>query len=486
MMKNKILILGLLLGLIIFGCSKKQSPTPSNNGSDTTSTGGQTNNDQPYSITEDFESGAKTAYADANVSLYTGSWDFNDALLGTLAADLKDDNQSVRLRNGDIAMNFDIQGVKTIYIKHGKYGSDATSTWQLLMSADGGKTYTQLGSDIAETNTMLVLDSFKVSSTGKVRFKIKKTGTTRINIDDITFKGIGDPGITPGSGNSSNGGDGAGDTGSGSGTAATPRDVTAGKDAQPESGDNSNLLLGNPSDAQNSTVMMDNYLVDQHYYVESYNADKGEPNWVSWHLNSADITNATGRLDDFAGWAGLPAGWYQVENNAYSGSGFDRGHNCPSADRTSSADANAATFLMTNMIPQAPQNNEQTWANLENYLRDLVRQGNEVYVIMGSYGTGGTGSGGAANSVDDGHVNVPSNIWKVAVVIPNGNNDMSRVDAGTRVIAVNTPNVNTTNSDWTRYIVTVKDIEDATGYTLFSGLSPSVRAALEVKKDAGN
>ncbi|WP_255412675.1 DNA/RNA non-specific endonuclease [Chitinophaga sp. S165] len=39
---------------------------------------------------------------------------------------------------------------------------------------------------------------------------------------------------------------------------------------------------------------------------------------------------------------------------------MDRGHNCPSADRTSTT-ANSSTFLMTNMIPQAPQNNQQTW-----------------------------------------------------------------------------------------------------------------------------
>jgi endonuclease G len=137
------------------------------------------------------------------------------------------------------------------------------------------------------------------------------------------------------------------------------------------------------------------------------------------------------------------------------------------------------------MIPQAPQNNQQTWANLENYLREQVVEGNEVYIIMGSYGTGGTGSLGAANTVNNGHVNVPSNVWKVAVIIPAGNGDINRVTASTRVIAVNTPNINTTNKDWTKYIVSVKDIELATGYTLLSSLPANVRTALEVKLDAG-
>ena len=51
-------------------------------------------------------------------------------------------------------------------------------------------------------------------------------------------------------------------------------------------------------------------------------------------------------------------------STSYSGSGFDRGHNCPSADRTGSTADNTATFLMTNMMPQAPTNNQQTWAHL--------------------------------------------------------------------------------------------------------------------------
>jgi endonuclease G, mitochondrial len=33
---------------------------------------------------------------------------------------------------------------------------------------------------------------------------------------------------------------------------------------------------------------------------------------------------------------------------------------------------------MTNMIPQAPNHNRQTWANMEDYTRDFVRAGMEV------------------------------------------------------------------------------------------------------------
>ncbi|MCQ6961300.1 DNA/RNA non-specific endonuclease [Mucilaginibacter aquariorum] len=433
---------------------------------------------KPYTIVEGFETGSKGGYAILDVQLNTGIWSFNDALIGNLAADVKADTKAVRLRTGDITMKFDIKGVEQISIKHAKYGNDAASTWQLMMSVDSGKTFTQLGADIAENNTTLVTDSFKVVTTKPVRFRIQKTGTTRINLDDITFKGTGDAGIIVGLPDTTDP-----DTTTNTGTPAADRGVTVGPDAPPATGDNSNLLFGNPSNAQPAVVMADNYLIDQSYYTESYSSTRGTPNWVSWHLDATNITNAAPRVDNFAGFIGLPNTFYQVESNSFSGSGFDRGHNCPSADRTSSANANAATFLMTNMIPQAPQNNQQTWANMENYLREQVVAGNEVYIVMGNYGMGGTGSKGAANKINNDHIIVPSNVWKVAVIVPKGDGDISRITTSTRVIAVNTPNINTTNSDWRQYRVTVRDIETATGYNLLSNLPQNIQDAVETKKD---
>ncbi|WP_183561656.1 DNA/RNA non-specific endonuclease [Mucilaginibacter sp. SP1R1] len=432
-----------------------------------------------YSVTEDFETGSKDAYGIKPVQLTTGLWSFDDAVIGNLAADVKNGNKSVRLRGGNITMNFDVKGITQINIKHAKYGKDAASTWQLFISTDSGATFTQLGKDITDTTTTLVTDSFKVTSVVKARFRIKKVGitTNRTNIDDITFKGTGDPGLIIGPPDTT-----PVDT-TGASKPAADRGVTSGTDAPPASGDNSNLLFGNPSGAQPALAMADNYLIDQKYYTESYSNSRGEPNWVSWHLDATNTTNASARLDNFAGFNGLPAGFFEVESNSYQGSGFDRGHNCPSADRTSSSNANSATFLMTNMIPQAPNNNQQTWANLENYLREQVVSGNEVYIIMGSYGSGGSGSNGAATTITSGHVTVPSNVWKVAVIIPTGDADISRISATTRVIAVNTPNLNSINSDWKQYRVSVRDIEKATGYNLLSNLPQNIQDAIETKTD---
>lgn len=243
----------------------------------------------------------------------------------------------------------------------------------------------------------------------------------------------------------------------------------------------SNMGMGNPSGAGTSYA---NYLINKSQYSMSYNSYRGTPNWVSWHLSAAWL-GSTPRQDDFRADNSLPSAFYRVTPSDYTGSGFDRGHNCPSADRTLTVTDNSATFLMSNMIPQAPTNNQQTWASLENYCRKLVSQGNELYVIMGSYGKGGTGSAGYKEMLAGGKVTVPNRIWKVIVVLPVGTNDAARVTTSTRVIAVDTPNSNSISTSWGGYRTTVDAIEAKMGYNLLSNVSSSVQSVIEARVDSG-
>nr|WP_246850459.1 hypothetical protein [Rufibacter roseolus] len=69
--------------------------------------------------------------------------------------------------------------------------------------------------------------------------------------------------------------------------------------------------------------------------------------------------------------------------------------------------------------------------------------------------------------------------------MPEGTDDVNRVTASTRVIAVNTPNINSVNSSWSTYRTTVDAIEAATGYDLLANLPDSIESALEAKTDTG-
>jgi endonuclease G, mitochondrial len=240
------------------------------------------------------------------------------------------------------------------------------------------------------------------------------------------------------------------------------------------------LAMGNPSSA--NAFVLTNYLLEKPQYVVSYNCSKGIPNWVSWQLNRSWLGNAP-RQNSFRPDTTLPANCSRVTASDYTGGGFDRGHLAPSADRDNTIENNSATFLMTNMIPQAPDSNQGIWADLEDYCRDLVEAGKELYIIAGGYGTGGIGSNGFATAIAKGKVVVPARTWKVIVVLDSAGN-ASSVSDSTRLIAVDIPNMQGIRNDkWKKYRVSVDSIESATGYDLLSNVSPSIQSVIEAKVD---
>jgi endonuclease G, mitochondrial len=392
-------------------------------------------------LTEGFEAGGKTAYAAANVTLGTGSWFMDDALTGNLSTDRKTGAFSARVRAiGRVRMNFNKSGAGTVSIQHAVFGTDGSSTWQLWFSTNNGSTWIQVGPTVTTSSTTLQTANFTVNNANAIRFEIRKVsgGANRINIDNIQIGDFSSPTPTP---------------------TPTPSE---------------HLTMGNPSNAVTNVLQPNNYLMEKPQYSLSYGRDNGGPNWVSWHLDSSWLGSAP-RQDDFRADTTLPTGWYRVQATDFSGSGFDRGHMCPSADRTITVTANSATFLMTNMIPQLPANNQGVWANLESYSRTLVSQGNELYIISGGQGL--------QFFIANGHVAVPAQTWKVIIVLPVGSNDVSRVTTTTRTIAVVIPNSGTINSDWRSYRVSVDQVEAITGFDFFANVSSGIQAVIEGRVD---
>ena len=240
--------------------------------------------------------------------------------------------------------------------------------------------------------------------------------------------------------------------------------------AQPAS---PHLALGNPSGATADASQPTNYLIARDQYALSYHRDQGIPNWVSWHLEAADLGATPRYSGPFFTDTTLPDGWPRITHADYTGAGYDRGHMTPSADRTASVAANEATFILTNIIPQAPANNQGLWAQLEDHARDLVAQGNEVYVISGGSGSLGTLAGGK--------LTIPAAVWKAMVVLPAAEgDDAARVTAQTQVIAVWTPNDATVaGKTWQDYTVTVACVEQRTGLDLFAAVADVVETTIE-------
>ncbi|NCJ05336.1 DNA/RNA non-specific endonuclease [Synechococcales cyanobacterium C] len=233
------------------------------------------------------------------------------------------------------------------------------------------------------------------------------------------------------------------------------------------------LAMGNPSGASVSTP--NNYLMQKPQYALSYNNSTRIPNWVSWQLNTDWLGDAP-RQNDFRPDESLPRGWYQVVPQDYTGSGYDRGHMIPSGDRTRTAEDNSATFLMTNILPQTPDNNQGPWAVLESECRTLAREGKELYILSGGYGR--------RRTIAEGRVIPPQHLWKVIVVIDEPSRGIRGVTPQTRVIAVDMPNEQGIRmADWRTFRVSVDALEATTGYDFLSNLPQALQRTLEAAVD---
>jgi endonuclease G len=228
----------------------------------------------------------------------------------------------------------------------------------------------------------------------------------------------------------------------------------------------------------------DEQIIARTEYTSSWNSARGAPNWVSWNLNASQFGNAD-RCDCFSADPLTPDP--RVVDFNYRNGGYDRGHMVQSESRTATFQENAATFLLTNIIPQAANNNQGPWLAFENYLNDLARtEGKEIYVVAGGeYGPN------APSLKGENRVFVPDYTWKVAVIRPAGAGlaGIGGNDNDVQVIAARFPNriepgipasaATIRNAAWQTFQTTVDQIETLTGYDLLSSLPDGAEATLE-------
>ena len=190
--------LAILAFSTFISCSKVQTTEETSLANNSSAVSGRTLAALAVTNSENFETGTKTAYTAADVTLSSGIWNLNDALIGNSTSDRKNGTQSARVRNsGKLTMKFDnANGAATVTVSHALYGTDVSSTWQLWYSTNGGTSFTQSGGTITTSSTTLATASFTVNIAGNIRFEIRKTdgSTNRINFDDFTITDYGSGG----------------------------------------------------------------------------------------------------------------------------------------------------------------------------------------------------------------------------------------------------------------------------------------------------
>ena len=213
------------------------------------------------------------------------------------------------------------------------------------------------------------------------------------------------------------------------------------------------LTMGTPSEQSDQILCRDGYAVGYNYQTK--NAD-----WVAYHLTAESVNASYKRSNSFKVDAELPD-YAQSTLTDYKSSGYDRGHLAPSAAMDFSQDSMKQSFLMSNMSPQLPGFNRVGWRLLEEHVRDVTNEYNEVYVVTGPIYYGNE------ESIGNGVV-IPSAFYKV-ILDPYFND----------AIAFIVPHRDVSGSELANFVTTVDDVEQQTGLDFFSLVADSTEEGME-------
>ncbi|KAE8292589.1 Endonuclease G, mitochondrial [Larimichthys crocea] len=118
-------------------------------------------------------------------------------------------------------------------------------------------------------------------------------------------------------------------------------------------------------------------------YVTSYDPRTRTASWVIERLNPASLSGPSDRkYCEFREDDSVHV-FHRATNADYKGSGFDRGHLAAAANHKWSQKAMDDTFYLSNVAPQNPHLNQNTWNNLEKMCRSLTKRYLNVYVCTG-------------------------------------------------------------------------------------------------------
>jgi endonuclease G len=196
----------------------------------------------------------------------------------------------------------------------------------------------------------------------------------------------------------------------------------------------------------------DQYLCRTNYAVH-YRYDTRTAEYVVEHVTKQSVTGPAKRKDDFRADPEIKKE-HQSLLSDYNGNPYDRGHLAPAGDNTQNTKVMSESFLLSNMVPQVPNNNRGIWKQLETFVREWTLKGLDIYVVSGTIYSRNS------KTIGDNKVGVPDKIWKVIIDKNTGES-----------IAFIFPNTALPVGDLLKYAVSVKQVEDATAIKFMPGLT---------------
>ncbi len=207
-------------------------------------------------------------------------------------------------------------------------------------------------------------------------------------------------------------------------------------------------------------------LIEHPGHMLVYDDHHKQAKWVA-HIATPDlITGNLARIDSFLPDLQVKGGTAATVDYWYSG--YDRGHLVPSADMRWNQGALEATYLYSNVSPQKPELNRESWAELEDWVRRYVNfSKRRVYVVTGPVLRDGLPIMEKPNREND--VSVPAHFYKV---IADLDGDQPK---GIAFVLANDVNDHPTIS----YAVSIDSVETLTGIDFFAGLPPETQQRIE-------
>jgi endonuclease G len=207
-------------------------------------------------------------------------------------------------------------------------------------------------------------------------------------------------------------------------------------------------------------------LLSRKGFVVLHDNQRKIPLWAAYHLTPDYLKNPRPRLpaSAFAADRDLLEGG-RAELSDYRKSGFDRGHMVPSADMRRADDVQKESFLLSNISPQNSNLNRHAWADLEEQVRDWVRESEEAYIYVG------TVPSCTVKTIGNNRVLVPVCFFKIVA---------RKLEGKWHAIGFVAENENQPGEarDW---IMPIRDIELMTGFDFLSALPRDEQNALETR-----
>jgi endonuclease G len=211
-------------------------------------------------------------------------------------------------------------------------------------------------------------------------------------------------------------------------------------------------------------------------YQMLYDSKEHIAHWIAYPMYSS-IMSSGNRTDDWGYDPNIPSNVQVNLNSGWGGSGYDRGHQLPSADRNYSATMNRTTFYYTNMTPQNSSLNQGQWSQLEGGsgntgVRKWAKQCDTLYVVTGAMlPPAGERTYMSGKNLP---MAIPEYYFK-ALARRDNNGTADPADDIYETVAFKVDN-DDTGGAWSGWRIPVAELEAMTGYTFFPQLpDPSIK-----------